>query len=98
MLDLSIIEDEISALEAEDTTYDTCERLACLYTVRDHQLAKRSSDSGASSEFLMAAVGVPTPDLMKVMNEHMEALRVVYPTEYEAVVERIKSLHDPHQA
>ena len=97
MLDLSVIEDEISALEAEETTYETCERLACLYTVRDHLLVRQSSTE-TPSEFLIAAVGVPTPDLMRVMNEHMEALRVVYPTEYEAVVERIKSLHDPHQS
>lgn len=98
MLDLSVIEDEIAALEAEETTYDTCERLACLYTVRDHQMARAGADEGASSEFLTVSVGVPTPDLMRVMNEHMEALRVVYPTEYAAVVERIKLLHDPHQA
>ena len=97
MIDVSVIEDEISALEEEETTYETCERLACLYTVRDHLLVKQPSTE-TPSEFLTVAVGVPTPDLMRVMNEHMEALRVVYPTEYEAVVGRIKSLHDPHQS
>ena len=96
MVDVSILESEIAALEEEDTTYDTCERLACLYTVRDHLLARQSS-AETTSEFLTVAVGVPTPDLMRVMNEHMEALRVVYPVEYEAVVERIKSLHDTHK-
>lgn len=94
MLDLSVIEDEISAIEAEgETTYDTCERLACLYTVRDHLKAKDDGDSNASSEFLTAAVGIPVPDLMKVIDEHMEAMKIVYPSEYAAIVSKIKALH-----
>lgn len=50
---------EKSCLEAEtETTYGICERLACLYTVRDHLKAKQH-DEPKSSEFLTAAVGVP---------------------------------------
>ena len=97
MLDLDIIDDEIGALESSvETTYDVCERLACLYTVRDH--LRSPSSPQPSSDFLAASVGAPVPDLMRVLNEHMEALRTVYPAEYDAVMSRIKSLHDPHQA
>lgn len=82
------------ALEAEtETTYDTCERLACLYTVRDHLKAKQHDES-KSSEFLTAAVGIPTPELMAVIDQHMEAIKVVYPSEYNAIVAKIRSLHE----
>lgn len=58
MLDLSIIEDEIAALEEEGSTdYETCGMLSCLYSVR-----------------------------------------AVYPAEYQAVMSRIRLLHDAHQA
>ena len=37
MLDLKEIKEEIKKLEHTDrTTYDVCEKLAMLYTVRDH--------------------------------------------------------------
>lgn len=62
MIDIAVVEDEIAALEAEnETTYDICERLACLYAVRD---------------------------------QHMEAIKVVYPSEYDAIVAKIRSLHE----
>nr|DAL91286.1 MAG TPA: hypothetical protein [Caudoviricetes sp.] len=94
MIDIAVVEDEIAALEAEtETTYDTCERLACLYTVRDHLKAKQHDES-KSSEFLTAAVGVPTPELMAVIDQHMEAIKVVYPSEYNAIVAKIRSLHE----
>ena len=94
MIDVGIIEDEIAAIEAEDeTTYETCERLACLYTVRDHLKAKSDAGKSGASEFLTLAVGVPVQDLMKVIDEHMEAIKIVYPSEYAAIVARIKSLH-----
>lgn len=45
MIDIAVVEDEIAALEAEtETTYDICERLACLYTVRDHLKARQRQD------------------------------------------------------
>lgn len=31
-------------------------------------------------------VGVPTPELMAVIDQHMEAIKVVYPSEYNAIV------------
>lgn len=95
MIDASIIDDEIDALEQEQTTYETCEKLACLYTVR-RELKERKAEEKAlqSSDFLAASVGAPIADLMKVLDEHMEAIRALYPAEYEAVVSKIKSLHE----
>lgn len=95
MIDVSIINDEIEALEAGETDYDTCERLACLYTVRN-EMKQREAEKRAlqSSDFLAASVGAPIADLMKVLDEHMEAIRALYPKEYESVVSKIKSLHE----
>lgn len=94
MIDMAVVEGEIAALEAETgTTYDICERSACLYTVRDHLKAKRRNEP-KSSEFLTAAVGIPTPELMAAIDRHMEAIEVVYPSEYNAIVAKIRSLHE----
>lgn len=94
MIDLRVIEDEIESIEQEeDTTYEACERLSQLYIVRDFLAKKKARDEGPTSDFLLACVGVPTQDLMRVLNEHMEAIRIVYPAEYEAVVSKIKALH-----
>lgn len=102
MLDLSMIEDEIEELETSGSTdYETCEALSCLYAVRDNLRSRIRREEGASapsSEFLAACVGVAVPDLMAVLDEHMEALRAVYPAEYAAVMSRIRSLHDARQA
>ena len=95
MIDVSIINDEFEALEAGQTDYDTCERLACLYTVRNEMKQREAEKKAlASSDFLAASVGAPITDLMKVLDEHMEAIRVLYPKEYDTVVSKIKSLHE----
>ena len=44
----------------------------------------------SGSDFLDAASAAPMEDVMEILDEHMEALRVVIPREYEAVLERIK--------
>lgn len=36
----------------------------------------------------------PTPELMAVIDQHMEAIEVVYPSEYNAIVAKIRSLHE----
>ena len=41
-----------------------------------------------------AAVGVPTPEPMAVIDRHMEAIKVVYPSEYNAIVAKVRSLHE----
>lgn len=98
MVNLDIIEREIRELEARgDTTYSLCDRLASLYVVRDHLRPQADGHSETQnldgSEFLEAASGVSYPMLMRVLDDHMEALRVVQPREYESVMSKIRSLH-----
>ena len=42
------------------------------------------------SEFLEACNGAQIKDVLDVLDEHMEAIRVLYPREHKAVIERIK--------
>lgn len=42
------------------------------------------------SEFLTACDGARIEDVLAVLDEHMEAIRVLYPKEYEAMVRRIE--------
>lgn len=96
MIDLETVDREIKELEARgDTTYSICERLSWLYIVRDHLLPTRddTTNSMTGSDFLDAASNVSYPMLMHVIDDHMNALRIVQPREYESVMERIRGLH-----
>lgn len=98
MISLQEIEEAIEELvSTRDTTYAVCQRLAWLYTVRDHLRPERGEGDGKTqdlhgSEFLEASSGVPYPSLMAILDEHMQALRAVQPREYQAVMDRIRSL------
>ena len=97
MADLAMIEREIRELEASETCYRTCERLAWLYICRDHMRHAPVEEvvtepEGESSEFVAAARAADLDGLMRVLDEHMEALRVVQPREYSAVLGKIRAL------
>nr|DAH89506.1 MAG TPA: hypothetical protein [Caudoviricetes sp.] len=44
------------------------------------------------SDFVEAASAVPFGGLMQVLDEHMNAIKLVYPKEYEMVMQRIRLL------
>lgn len=97
MIDIETIEREIRELEARgDTTYSICERLSWLYIVRDHlrpvREETRTTQDLRGSEFLEAASGVNYPSLMRILDEHMSALKVVQPREYDSMMEKIRYL------
>lgn len=46
-----------------------------------------------TSDFLEACNGAKVEDVLRVMDEHMEAIAVLYPKEYEAVVGKIRITH-----
>lgn len=95
LISLETIEREIDELESRETTYKVCERLCWLYTVRDHLLPTRTDDSTqfmSGSDFLKACSGVSYTKLMRILDEHMSALSVVQPREYESVMDKVRSL------
>ena len=44
------------------------------------------------SEFVEAASAVPFGGLMQVLDEHMKAIKLVYPKEYSSIIYRLKSM------
>lgn len=96
MLSIDEVERTILELEKRDTTYTTCERLAWLYIVHDHLTQRIVQEKARAAEmegspFLSACSGAEIEEILRVMNEHMDALRMIYPKEYDAVVKRIES-------
>lgn len=97
MLSVEEVERTILELEKRDTTYATCERLAWLYIVHDHLTQRIVQEKARAAEmegspFLSACSGAEISEILRVLNEHMDAVRVIYPKEYEAVVKRISAL------
>lgn len=103
-MDMAEIEREIRKVEADRTSWNNCERLAVLYTVRDHQPEPRpveysyapaaSVEHYGDSEFLNAVEGVELMPLFRILDEHMSAVAVVFPKEYAAVLRKIRELND----
>lgn len=109
MLNMKEISDEIAGLEAGDTNWASMQRLAWLYTVRDHLTSETKgsrpvfnataghvNEIVSNSEFLTACSGVDIPELLQVLNEHMDAIKVVHNKEYSVLIRRINSLHHTH--
>lgn len=100
MIDLETVEREISELEARQASYKLCERLSWLYIVRDHLYSKMYPPDGkadlksalSGSEFLDAANGKPYEDVMMVMDEHMETMKLLYPKTFESIIQRIRQI------
>lgn len=100
MIDLETLEREISEIEARQPSYKSCERLAWLYIVRDHvrdsmyppEGRTAIESSGGRSDFLEAANGKPYEDVLGIIDEHLETIRLLYPKTYDGVLERIRQL------
>lgn len=96
MIDVNEIEVEIKRLEQQELSYQLVNKLADLYTVRDH-LQKNfkgtvaASYSQAQSEFLQLCSTVPIENVLSVLDEHMECIRVLYPKEYSAILKKLKN-------
>ena len=54
--------------------------------------AAYSTAAEPQSDFVEAASAVPFSGLMQVLDEHMNAIKLVYPKEYELVMKRIHLL------
>lgn len=56
--------------------------------------AEHSTATEPKSDFVAAASSVPFGGLMRVLDEHMKAIKLVYPKEYELVMRKIASLSE----
>lgn len=97
MISREEVDRTILELEAKDTTFATCERLAWLYVVRDHLAGMMPArpallQAGSESEFLQAAVGKDGEKVWAIMDDLMSTLLVVNPRAYESVMRRVRSI------
>ena len=100
MIDLETIEREIDDLEHREASYRLCQRLSWLYSVRDHLREKIYTPDGkaalksalSGSEFLDAANGKPYEDVMRIIDEHLETIKLLYPKTFSAVLDKIREL------
>ncbi|MCQ2369225.1 MAG: hypothetical protein MJ007_01970 [Paludibacteraceae bacterium] len=86
------INEEIERLTNADTTYQNCQKLAVLYSIKDHNTDKVAVYSHASSKFMKAVAGVPMEQALTVLDEHMEAIQLLYPKEYTAICDKLNNL------
>lgn len=86
---------EIDRLEVSQTNYENCSKLSILYIIRDHMAKPKSliaEYDNPTSEFLAVVGGAPISDVLLIIDEHMECMKLLYPKEYSAIINRIKQL------
>ena len=101
MITFEQISGEISILEQEKPTHAVMQKLAALYTVRDHMIIQNAPaepavvisevmpDIGSESDFAKAVSGKPMGDFLKVIDELMTTLQAINPRLYESVMQRL---------
>jgi len=100
VLDINEVEQEIARLEGGKTTYANCEKLNVLYSIRDHHTSGRTkmysydADPTPVSEFIYAVQNAPFDGVMRIIDEHMNAIETLYPKEYDSIIRKIRNLHD----
>ena len=95
MINLDEINVEIEKLESQPVTYTTIQRLSWLYTVRDHNtVGQKPTMTGTipegDSEFMCACRCGSVSSVMIVMDELMDAINVIQPRLYDAVMRKLK--------
>lgn len=91
-MNIEEINEEIRGLESAETNWGNVQRLALLYTVRDHLPQTTGEVDIGTDEFTLACCGVNINSLINVLDEHMQVIHAVYPKEYSALIKKIKSL------
>lgn len=97
-MNIDEINREIKALETGQTTFAACEKLSQLYIVRDHLGSANDAQKCEvsprmdGSEFLSVASGVNVSNLLTVLNEHMDVIKLLHPKEYDTLIQKIREL------
>ena len=92
-MDMREIDNEIIRLENMDATYDILTKLAVLYSIKDHHTEKKAVYSHASSEFINVLSGADWDQALEVLDEHMDAIKILHPREYTALINRLRQLN-----
>ena len=95
MINLDEINGEIAKLESQPASYGSIEKLSWLYIVRDHlTISPAPAVTGkeipqGNSEFCCACAGKSINQVMDVMDELMDALMIIQPRLYDAVLVKL---------
>lgn len=95
MISLEEVTTTINELESRPLTFSSAGNLAALYIVRDEIRAEEGIPKQATlsgSEFLEACSGVDMVALFDILDEHIDAIKAIYPKEYMALMQKIKLL------
>lgn len=102
MISIEQLNGEIAALEEERPTFLTMEKLAALYTVRDHMIlgAKTSQQAqvvnqeivdveSGDSDFLSAINGKSVNEILPIIDELMETIKLMNERLYNGVMRKL---------
>ena len=107
MLDRREIDIEIARLEYMESSYPNYAKLADLYTIREqmnrteslniHDNYGMSNTASKSlnrndSEFLMAIANKNSEDVLQIIDDLMDTMRVANPRVYNSVIRKIQSI------
>lgn len=97
MNNLEVITEEIKKLESQALTYSAADKLASLYIILEHNspatiTKKELSPVLNGSEFLDAVSSVDVSSLLRILDEHMNVVQLLFPMEYEALIKKIIAL------
>lgn len=99
MISLEQLDGEIAALEEKDPTYVIMQKLAALYTVRDHMVLERNNNpvmvtletipSFGESDFARLVAGKEIQTVLSTIDELMTTLAVINPRLYNSVMDSV---------
>ena len=91
MISIDELQKEIEILEDETPTYSTMDKLASLYIVRAYSSPLNDSiEDLGDSEFLLAVKGKKQSDVMQLMDELMDTIKILNNRLYDSVIDRLK--------
>lgn len=100
MISLEQINGEISALEEERPTYVIMDKLAALYTVRDHMVLDTKSSAApapvstiphiSDSDFSKIIEGKDQGKVWPIIDELVSTIAVMHPKLYDAVTQKLQ--------
>lgn len=97
----------IDEIERNGNTLKNCEKLSALYSIYDHcfcdmpynvrtasveKISEAVIDTDIVSEFATAIQGKNSAKVWEIINEEMDAVRVLQPKLYESTINRLKGL------
>lgn len=102
MISIEQISGEIASLEEEKPTHAAMQKLSALYIVRDHMILGEEKDPQiivagkipmiSETDFSKSIYDRDVKEVLNVLDELMETLRMIQPRLYEAVMRKLEKI------